>query len=369
MKAVVIGGGLGGCAAAIALRGIGWDVEVFEASERTRREGESISLWSNGTAALARMGIDDPPGEPIGTLRFQDRRGTRLGEADIAGLSLRLGYPNITVPREEMLGRLVAQLASPVNYAKRAVRVTTDTDTPHVVFADGSEVGGDLVVAADGVHSVLRSALWPGDGPVFLGAGIWQATAERPSGYPARLVSCTIAGGTFVGAFPTAGNRVNWFIDEHAGSPAAASDAAGLGHRFGNWPAPLPALLAATDPEQIRFYPIYGRRPRRHWVRGRVALLGDAAHAMAPALGQGAGQAFVDAVVLARSVAGHRNLDDGLRAYGRQRSRVARAYWRAAKVSLAVRGTPLFSAGVRVGPDRLLTEVMGRLVRPERTVR
>jgi 2-polyprenyl-6-methoxyphenol hydroxylase-like FAD-dependent oxidoreductase len=215
-----------------------------------------------------------------------------------------------------------------------AVRLGVDVTS---VSADGEVVAGtnawsaDLVVGADGIHSAVRTTLWPEHpGPVAVGVAAWRGVTREP--WPGDIETAISWGrGEEFGVVPLHDGRVYWFGAANLPPGRREPDPmAAVRHRFGGWHDPIPTLLAATDPalvlrDDLRCLDT----PLPTYVRGRVALLGDAAHAMTPNLGQGANQALEDAIVLA--AAG--TLDD----YDRQRrhrsQRVARMSRRIGRVS------------------------------------
>lgn len=374
LRVAVVGGGLGGCAAAIALRGVGAEVTVFEAAPAPRREGQSVSLLMNGTAAFAALRVGGQPGQRITRVSLlHSRTGRHLVTVDAAELERLQGHPYVVVPRNELLDPLLGALDGHVAYSKRAVGVANTGSGAEVHFADGSSEFADLVVAADGAHSCLRLSLWPQDGGRLLSFA-FQGTVDLPPDYPSdEEVFLSMAPGAFLGTFPTTRGRIGWFIEERAGStdrpPAPVRDYL-LRRVAEGWAGPIGALIEATPEEEVakEVYPIRVRRPPRTWGDRRIVLLGDAAHALNPALGQGTNQAFTDAVALARAVSRSGSADDVLPTYSRSRARRTTLYWRMAKTML----NPWYSTmtnSLGWTTNRMATRSWTLLTRPDPVVR
>lgn len=182
----------------------------------------------------------------------------------------------------------------------------------------GREVRGDVLVGADGIHSAVRAALHGPAAPRRYGWIAWRGVVSGSAvGLDAHTQGLTLGRGAHVGWLPIGGGRVYWFATGmalQAGVPATDSQAE-LRTRFGAWGHPVPALIEAPPPAAILCNELVDRPPAQRWGTRRVTLLGDAAHAMLPGLGQGANQALKDAVALAAHLAGASDLEGALRAY------------------------------------------------------
>jgi len=185
-----------------------------------------------------------------------------------------------------------------------------------VNFANGQRAQADVVVGADGLHSVVRASLAIPGAIRYAGYTAWRGIAPfRTAGL---LAGETLGHGQRFGLVPIAGDRVYWYATDNVPEggredvEAAKTRLAGM---FANWHAPIPALIAATEAPAILRNDIYDRDPVDRWGEGRVTLLGDAAHPMTPNLGQGGCQAIEDALVLARCLAEGGAADASLRRY------------------------------------------------------
>jgi 2-polyprenyl-6-methoxyphenol hydroxylase-like FAD-dependent oxidoreductase len=242
-------------------------------------------------------------------------------------MAKRWGSGFVAVHRAELQQLLAAELDPAAIHL--GARCTGFEDIGHAViarFADGREVRADVLVAADGVHSVVRAALL-GPAPLRY-RGYTAVRSITPAGsVPLPRDSMEIWGrGARFGLGPTSGGRIIWWATWNAAAGKDDSDsdtAARLRALFGAWHDPVPAIIAATPPGALIRNDIYDRRPARTWARGRVALVGDAVHPMTPDLAQGACQAIVDATTLAGYLAASRDTRAAVQAYQKRRWRNA----------------------------------------------
>ncbi|MFH5821576.1 FAD-dependent oxidoreductase [Georgenia sp. AZ-5] len=353
--AVVVGGGIGGLGAAIALRRAGWHVTVLERSPKPAEIGAGLTLMANGQRALRALGLAEvvhADARPQGGGGIRDPRGRWIARVDGAYLARTVGTAIIGIHRES-LHRLLRE-ALPPGAVVPGARVTDVVPGPPASVTyrlDGATrtVGADLVVAADGIRSFVRAALWPGHpGPRYTGTTAWRAVTRRPWTMDVAAMSTWGAGAEF-GIVPLADGRVYWFAAARAPEGRRGTDElAEVRARFGGWHGPIPDLLAAARPEDVLRHDLYElARPLPPCRRGAVVLLGDAAHAMTPHLGQGAAQALEDAVVLGALCTG-RDLEAALSGYDRLRRRrtqaVAAASRWAGRLGPELRGAPLVAA-------------------------
>jgi 2-polyprenyl-6-methoxyphenol hydroxylase-like FAD-dependent oxidoreductase len=276
MKAIVVGGGIGGLAAAVSLRRVGWEVVVHERAAAFGEIGAGVGVMPNAMRALEWMGLDAEV-RRLGTPRVSG--GVRSSDGRWLVHLPDVGQEKVVaMHRADLHGVLLRALPPEILFNDVEVTSVEDLDA-------------DLVVAADGIGSRLRAELLPdAPGPVYAGATAWRGVTPGPYDLP---ISQTLGPGGEAGVLPLGDGRVCWYLA--AVAPAGADlDPAAL---FSAWHDPLPSLPAST-PDVIR-HDIYALPPLPTFVAGRVALLGDAAHAMTPYLGQGACMALEDAVTLA----------------------------------------------------------------------
>ncbi|WP_413450513.1 FAD-dependent monooxygenase [Georgenia phoenicis] len=340
---VVVGGGIGGLAAAIALGRAGWDVTVLERSAEGGEIGAGLTVMANGQRALRELGLADAVGAsaaPQGGGGLRDPTGRWLARVDSAVLERELATSVVGIHREQ-LHRVLREVL-PAGAVVRGAEVLDVTAGPpaSVTFVRDGErhtIAADVVVGADGIGSAVRRRLWPDHpGPAHTGVTAWRSvTAGR---WPLDLVGAVTWGpGTEFGTVPLVDGRVYWFAAV-AGAPVGhrfADEAGHLRARFAGWHAPIPDLLAATEPGAVLRHDLQHLAvPLPGYVTGAVALLGDAAHAMTPNLGQGASQALEDAVVLGRALARYEgDVPAALAAYDRTRRPRSQAVARASRWS------------------------------------
>ncbi|MFF4658318.1 FAD-dependent monooxygenase [Streptomyces sp. NPDC001381] len=303
--AVVVGGGIGGLTAAVALHQRGWHVTVLERAASLAPVGSAISLAPNSLRALDVIGAGD---EVRDLAAWQGDGGLRtpggrwLSRTSAAEAEARFGGPLVLLHRATLVATLTARLPPD------AVRTGTPAaladpgaaGRPARVSIPGGELEADLVVAADGIHSATRRTLFPGHpGPVYSGFTTWRIVLPLPG---TEFASHETWGrGRIWGSHPLKDGRV--YAYAAATAPAgerAADERAELLRRYGDWHRPVPEILAAVRPEDVLRHDVHHLAPPLPaFHRGRVALVGDAAHAMPPSLGQGGNQAIEDAIVLA----------------------------------------------------------------------
>ena len=317
-KALVIGGGIGGLAAAIGLRRAGWEVEVFEAAPEMREVGAGLSIWINALKAMDRLGLRHlaPSAMPDGPSGFWTPAGELLSGMDAAEMRSRHGEMMAVVHRAELqAGMLDALGREHVRAGVRLVRFDQDPGGVTAIFGDGSEARGDVLIGADGIRSVVRSQLHGPEAPRYAGYTAWRAVV--PFAHDRLKAGETIGRGARFGRVAMAGGRVYWFATQNAAEGGRSPDGekAELLRVFAGWHAPIPQLIAAAPEESILRNDIHDRPPLAKWGAGRVTLLGDAAHPMTPNLGQGACQALEDAVALARALGESTDVEAALARY------------------------------------------------------
>jgi 2-polyprenyl-6-methoxyphenol hydroxylase-like FAD-dependent oxidoreductase len=317
--AIVIGAGIGGLAAAIALQRAGLTVAVYERTPTLAPVGAGLSLWANAIRALDHLGLHDAvaaPDLPAAIFGIRTWRGELLVGATAEELAGWFGASGVVVHRADLHAALL-QATGPVNVrlGMHCTGFEQDADGVTAFFADGSQARSDLLIGADGLHSIVRAQLHGAQGPLYAGYTAWRAVVAFDH---ARLQPGESWGaGRRFGHLPLRDGRVYWFAaaTSPAGTHAPDGERAGLLAAYRGWHAPIEDLIAATDEAAILRNDIFYRRPLAAWGVGRVTLLGDAAHPMTPDLGQGACQALEDAVVLGRCLAADNNVVTALRAY------------------------------------------------------
>ena len=319
MKVTIIGGGIGGLTAAIALRRRGIDAHVYERSEVLREVGAGISLWPNAVKALLQLGL----GARLSAISHKNtdfalRRwnGSLLASTPAAELERRFGGGVLIFHRVTLLGILAESLGQQfIHLGNTCEALEENSSSVRVRFTNSATEEADVLIGADGLNSVVRAHLLHRDPLRYSGYTAWRSiVAFDPSAIvPAETWGC----GQRFGILPTRDGQVYWYATSNA--PQGQHDAesgptAALLSLFKGWHEPVEALIRASGPNVLR-NDIYDRNPVSPWGSARITLLGDAAHPMTPDLGQGACQAIEDAIEIARFLHTMPSEREALKAY------------------------------------------------------
>jgi FAD-dependent urate hydroxylase len=326
-RAVVIGAGMGGLAAAIALKQTGWDVAVYERAPEIREVGAGITLWTNAFKVLRKLGVGESieaMSAPIRQSELRNWRGKLLVSSDFAKVSVKLGAPTVGIHRADLQAKLADALGHEhIHLGMTCVAYSQDEKGASAMFAEGGEERGQILVGADGIKSLVRQHLL-GEEPLrYAGYTAWRGVGliDRPE-VPLGVTALAMGRGSQVGMLPIGGGRTYWFAT--ANVPAGGTAGPG-GHKadllahFADWWPAIPAAIEATPDAGIVRNDIFDRPPARKWTDNRVTLLGDAAHPTTPNLGQGACQAIESGYVLAKCLKEAETAEAGLLAYEKSR--------------------------------------------------
>ena len=308
LRAMVVGGGIGGIATAVALARAGIDVQVYEQARELAEVGAGVSLAPNGLRMLDTLGV----GEGIARLgarhvstqlRLADGRPARHEPHQFAQPGR-----NVGMHRADLLALLAERLPSgTVRTAHRCTGFSSDGRAATVSFEDGTSATADVVIGADGIHSVLQRFVVEPAEPVFSGVIAYRGLVPAMAGYPADTMRMWVGESKHFLVFPVrAGQLLNYVGFVPSGTSvreswSASGDPATLAAHFAGWDPMIGDVIAAsTGPGGSGFqWGMYDRTPLPRWSSERLTLLGDAAHPMLPHLGQGVNQALEDAVALA----------------------------------------------------------------------
>jgi 2-polyprenyl-6-methoxyphenol hydroxylase-like FAD-dependent oxidoreductase len=318
-EVVIVGAGIAGLTAAVALDQAGIDVQVVERATALTQAGTALSIWPNALAALEHIGLRQAVAsigipEPAGVVR--DSSGRALITVNQNLLSHDLGSQTLIVRRSD-LQHLLLDSAShlPIRLNTSAEHIGLEDNSAIVTLAGGESLRASVVLACDGIRSIARSLV---DNPrlTYRGRTSWRALLDNASAL-APGATLTVGGGNQFIAGPLRHGAIYWAADVGLpeGANAALTDRKSfLLDVFSTWHDPIPELIALTDNDQLVIADFYDSIPRT-LTNGRLALLGDAAHPMTPDLGQGACQGIEDAVVLAACMSGTHNRSSALAKY------------------------------------------------------
>lgn len=333
MRVIVIGAGVGGTSAALALQKLGHDVVVYDRMRENRPVGAALSLWSNGVKVLNWLGLGPQVaalGGQMDDMAYYDgHTGDELCRFSLAPVTTQTGQRPYPVARADLQQLMMDAVGSAnIHLGRQLVAVSDDGETVTATFADGTTDTADLLIGADGARSLVRDY-------------VTEPTGIRPertySGYvnynglvaaderigPLDQWTTYVGDGKRCAVMPVAGDRFYFFVDVPGPSGVVEDRMSALQAAFGSWGAPgVRALLDGIDPdESLNRVEIWDIDPFDTWVRGRVAILGDAAHNTAPDIGQGACSALEDSfalgIVFATSTLG---VEDALKRYERIRT-------------------------------------------------
>jgi 2-polyprenyl-6-methoxyphenol hydroxylase-like FAD-dependent oxidoreductase len=307
----VIGAGISGLASAVALQRRGHEVTVIEERAETS-SGAGISIWPNALAALDEIGVGEAVREAggrvtAGALRWRD--GTWLRHPAPERLVKALGEPLVVIRRSALTKVLADALADgTVHTGLSALELVTTTDCVRFALSDSTLREAAAVIGADGTRSIVARHLNGALAHRYAGYTAWRGVASHA--IDPDIAGEVLGPGVEFGHVPLGADRTYWFATERApaGHVAPQGELSYLQARFASWADPIPAVLAATDPDDVLRNDLYDRDQARQWSRGPVVVVGDAAHPMRPHLGQGGCQGLEDAAVLARFVDADDNL-------------------------------------------------------------
>jgi 2-polyprenyl-6-methoxyphenol hydroxylase-like FAD-dependent oxidoreductase len=358
-RIVIVGAGIGGLCAARAVALAGHEPVVLERSPSGAAIGAGLLLWPNAVDALDALGHGAAVRAVAAHAQrttLRDAAGRALSEVDVEAFARRAGAPMLIAERPALQEVLADGIT--VRYGA----TVSAADKGGVTLDGGERVDGDVVIGADGIGSVVRDYVCPGARPLDSGHTVIRGIAEHDIGQGEAFESW--GRGELVGGAALPAGRSYWFYEAPSALIDGQDPLAAVGAE--RWPAPIPAQLAATPPESVLVNRILRLASLPSWTRGTVALLGDAAHAMEPNLGQGAAQTIEDAEALLLALRPGGELSAALAAYAAARRRRARMFQtessRFARLALSTHTGPR-DLMMRLIPQAVRRRAMQRLLR------
>jgi 2-polyprenyl-6-methoxyphenol hydroxylase-like FAD-dependent oxidoreductase len=329
VSCIILGGGIAGLSAAIALKQIGISAWVVEAAPEFKPVGAGIVLAANAMRAYDRLGLTNSlyhAGHEVRSMTILDDKGRVINKAETGELNN--AFLNVAIHRGD-LHRILASQLDPKHLllGKRARGVTRGTDRVTVTFEDGESITADYLVAAEGIHSVVRKNVLPDSRLRYSGYTCWRGITVAPVEGINEAYETWGGNGRF-GYVPVGDNRVYWYacVNAAADDPVlkryTVNDLLSL---FGNYHQPIPAILRNTDPGSLIWNDLYDLKPIHQYAFGNIVLVGDAAHATTPNMGQGACMAIEDAVILASCIRRSSAIPDAFREF--ERLRIPRTHY------------------------------------------
>ena len=331
MEITIIGAGMAGLTTGIALKKFGHQVTIYEQAEQILPVGAAISLWSNGVKCLNYLGLTEQVeklGGKMDNLAYIDGlTGDVMTQFSLYPLIEEVGQRPYPVSRAELQNMLMDEFGrEDIHLAKKMISFVEEGERVKIQFADGSEIESDLLVGADGTHSITRAyVLGEQVERRYAGYVNWNGLVDVSDDYAAADQWTTFVGeGKRVSLMPVANNRFYFFFDVPlaVGLENDRSQYKALFKQyFKGWCEPVQKLIDAVDVQKTNRVEIHDIEPFANFYKGRVVIVGDAAHSTTPDIGQGGCQAMEDAIYLARSLQINTlGLQDSLRRYQNKRN-------------------------------------------------
>lgn len=320
----IIGAGIAGLTVGIMLRNLGYSIKVYEASPSIRGIGAGLGLAANAMKAFDLLGLEEEVAgisQPLSEFKISDSRGKVFIQIDTERLAHNFGVGNFSVHRADLHAILNQKLPlDTIETNQKLVAVQQKSDRVTAIFENGNKGEFDYLIGADGVNSGVRQALWSNSIPKYAGYWCWRGMVQLKPDQKMKGGAFWGAKGRF-GITPLTKNRIYWFACVNSKIEGNVRDfgTAELRRQFQSYPAPVRELLRLTKDEKLIKGPIVDIDPLSRFYANRVLLIGDAAHATTPNMGQGACMAIEDVAVLQDELQRAPDLDTAFQNFEKRR--------------------------------------------------
>jgi 2-polyprenyl-6-methoxyphenol hydroxylase-like FAD-dependent oxidoreductase len=327
-KFAIVGGGIGGLTLAIAMQRKGFQVTVYESTPKFKPLGAGLGLAANAVKAFLEIGIADEVlavGKVMKMFRIADDSGKTIAETNSEEMSRRFGtVNNFTIHRADLHRVLLSQLEpETVVLDKNCVDVDQDVNGVALHFTDGTKAYADYLIACDGIHSPIRRKLLPGSSPRYAGYTCWRAVIDKvPTDFDFNHASESWGVGCRFGIVPLSGSRIYWYacVNATQNDPVMRSfRIPELLTYFSGFHSPVSEILKLTRNEDLLWGDIMDLKPIARFAFDKIVLMGDAAHATTPNMGQGACLAIEDSAVLANCIEDYETVEEAFKQFEQKR--------------------------------------------------
>ncbi len=322
-KIVIIGGGIAGMATAAGLLKNGIECVVFEAASSFQTVGAGIGLSFNAVRACQQLGMADElkqKGKIIYEAWITDEKGSLLTKIDYSKYLDFFKEASVLIKRYELHETLLQKVGTErIIPGKKVKSFYQHNDGVSLIFEDGDQCEASVVIAADGIHSIFRKFIIPQAVPRFAGYTCWRGLGKLPDSYPHKEVFIESWGcGSRWGIVPLKNDDVYWYAvtrSKERDITMKTADKEFILHIFNNWKSEFLEVFKNIPASKLIHNDIYDIEPLDRFAYGNILLIGDAAHATTPDLGQGGSQALEDAVVLSNLLKQHHNYQHAFREF------------------------------------------------------
>ena len=345
-RIAIVGAGIGGLSLAIALQRRGFSVDIFESAPAIKPIGAGLGLAGNAIKAFEAIGIHEQvisAGSVLKRLTIRNEEGSILAETDSEKISREYNVvDNFTIHRADLHAVLLSNIIpETLHLGRTCVDFSASEKSVILNFSDHPNFTADYVIACDGIRSVFRQKLLPRSKPRYSGYTCWRAVIDKlPPDVSLEETSETWGAGARFGIVPVNKKRLYWFacLNTKENDPVMRQyTVQDLLRHFGNFHKPIPDILSHTANEQLIWSDIHDVQPVDRFAFGNVLLLGDAAHATTPNMGQGACMAIEDAATLANLMARSHNVESSFQDFEHKRiartTRIVNDSWRLGRVA------------------------------------